>query len=161
MSCPATVVESSSKSSNDYQAFPTQSLLRPTPTLDALPLEILLQIANYLPDVHSAIRLSLTSKWVYQNLAGSRFFWYRWGNRQLKSFQQYKSSFDYRKYVMNVVTGKFKSTCQICFTPKVAKARPETEGRNLCDICLLDNVICKWASDQAIGVLHRGRFRSV
>ncbi|KAF3285198.1 hypothetical protein TWF970_010279 [Orbilia oligospora] len=40
-----------------------------------MPLEILLEIAFYLPDAHTAVQLSCVSSSLYWKLAGSQYFW--------------------------------------------------------------------------------------
>ncbi|EPS42528.1 hypothetical protein H072_3524 [Dactylellina haptotyla CBS 200.50] len=115
---------------------------KPKAELDALPLEILLEIACYLPDAHTAVRLSCVCRSLYLNLAGSQYFWYRFGNRNLVKFQRFKPRYDYHDYIVRVVMGKIKSTCQICLTPRKGAVR-EPLGMVVCGSCMDENVVIR------------------
>lgn len=121
-----------------------QNILHRTGLLASLPLEIILHIANYLPDVRSAMLLSYVCRALYMSLAGSRYFWFRWGSKKLKSFQKYNSAFDYRKYILNAVSGGFKTTCQMCFSPRMGKLRTDIQNKVLCMACAERGIVCKF-----------------
>ncbi|KAF3207952.1 hypothetical protein TWF106_011575 [Orbilia oligospora] len=113
---------------------------RPKPSLDYMPLEILLEIAFYLPDARTAVQLSCVSSLLYWKLAGSQYFWYRFGNQVLKKFQKFSQTYNYHGYIVNVMSGGIKSTCQICLTPKRGIVRKGI-GKVVCMICLDENIV--------------------
>ncbi|TGJ74913.1 hypothetical protein EYR41_001870 [Orbilia oligospora] len=113
---------------------------RPKSSLDCMPLEILLEIAFYLPDARTAVQLSCVSSSLYWKLAGSQYFWYRFGNQVLKKFQKFSQTYNYHGYIVTVMSGGIKSTCQICLTPKRGIVRKGI-GKVVCMICLDQNIV--------------------
>ncbi|KAK6520053.1 hypothetical protein TWF506_000343 [Arthrobotrys conoides] len=112
----------------------------PKPSLDCMPLEILLEIAFYLPDARTSVQLSCVSSSLYWKLAGSQYFWYRFGNQVLKKFQKFSQTYDYHGYIIKAISGDIKSTCQICLTPKRGVVRKRI-GKVVCMECFDDNVV--------------------
>ncbi|KAK6539276.1 hypothetical protein TWF694_009511 [Orbilia ellipsospora] len=115
---------------------------KPKPKLDNLPLELLLQVSCQLDDVRSALNLSFASRSLYESLAGSQYFWFRYGNRDLKRFREFNRNFDYHDYIVRAKSGKIKSTCQICLTPRRGVVRKEL-GYVVCTDCLYKNIILR------------------
>ncbi|KAF3932640.1 hypothetical protein ABW19_dt0201021 [Dactylella cylindrospora] len=113
---------------------------QPKASLETLPLEILLQIAMGLPDVQTAVRLSCVSRSLHEKLGGSQYFWFKWGSQKLKKFQKFNKNYDYRKYILDAISGSIKSTCQCCLKPEVGVVR-KTLGKVVCKDCLEDNII--------------------
>ncbi|KAK6340176.1 hypothetical protein TWF730_001944 [Orbilia blumenaviensis] len=119
---------------------PPKYIGRPGPTLDGMPLEILLEIASYFPDARTAVQVSCISPSLYWKLAGSQYFWYRFGNRNLKKFQKFSPTYDYHGYIIHVISGGIKSTCQICLTPKQGVLRKDI-GKVVCIECIDANIV--------------------
>lgn len=136
--------ESDSDSESDVEELPPPPTFgTPQPTLSGMPSEILFHIAGFLPDIQTAMKFSFTNKSMYSRLAGSRYFWFRYGNKKMKTFQKYRPKFNYRKYIMKVVLGKYKTNCQSCLGLRCGRMRAELQ-KVLCLSCLENNVICKY-----------------
>ncbi|EWC43608.1 hypothetical protein DRE_01495 [Drechslerella stenobrocha 248] len=121
--------------------------MRPKLTLEGMPLEIILDIACHLPDARSAIKLSCVSREIYLKVAGSQYFWYRFGSRNLARFRAFKNNYDYHKYVIKAVSGQIAGTCQICLEPRTGSHRAGLK-KNICARCMYENVIATNTSDE-------------
>ncbi|KAK6522855.1 hypothetical protein TWF281_002286 [Arthrobotrys megalospora] len=131
-----------STASNPDPPDTLEYIARPKPTLENIPLEILMQITCHLPDARSAVQLSSVNKSMHSKLAGSQYFWYRFGHRNLKKFQKFSKSYNYHGYVVKAMSGGIKSTCQVCLKPKYGIERKDMgKLKVVCVRCMEENIV--------------------
>ncbi|KAK6496849.1 hypothetical protein TWF481_001833 [Arthrobotrys musiformis] len=129
---------------------PLKYIDRPDPSLDGIPLEILLQIASYLP-AHTAVILSCANSSLHRKLAGSQFFWYKFGSQSLKRFKKFNPKYNYHGYIIKAASGGIKTTCQLCLTPKVGIFRGGID-KIVCTDCLEENIVLEEAVQRIPGI---------
>ncbi|KAK6338705.1 hypothetical protein TWF696_009517 [Orbilia brochopaga] len=123
-----------------------------------MPLEIVLEIASYLPDARTTITLSCVSRQLHFDLAGSQFLWFRYGSRKVKKFRKFDWEFDYHGYILDAIAGKIKANCQVCLEPGRGYYH-KMLNKTVCMECMNENVVLAEAVNK-IPQLDKSKLRS-